>query len=358
MNAQTMRNLHGEVAFRRLLARQHVTGEVLLPDYFGKKEHDAILAARVETTRRDMDRLARQGAVLSPFVELGAERCHRSMVLVNEFGAKGIAVDISLDQLRTAPHFASLFGWDKLPLRVCCDVNHLPVRDAAVPFAFCYEFLHHFPSIRPIVAQVHRILASGTFFFNEEPFKRPRIKLYRQQSKIYANRVLRRSKVLRTLEKFISEPWSDELEHGIVENDRISIAEWIEALSVFDAKEVSLASVGGRVTSRLGERVRWANCLNRLLGGGVSGSCQKPSGPVVLPQSSLEDLLLCPDCLAEEFGRKQSPLHPLGICWRCKECGGDFPVVDGVVVLLAKPLRESLYPEFDPNHCSGLPIGV
>jgi len=344
---QSIQNLKGEVAFRRLLSRQHVTGEVLLPDYFGKDEHDAILAGRVETTRRDMKRLASQGVSLSPFVELGAERCHRAMVLVNEMGAAGIAADISLDQLRTARHFASLFGWRNLPLRVCCDVNHLPIRNRAVPFVFCYEFLHHFPDIKPVVEQVHRILADGHFYFSEEPFKRPRVRLYRQRAKIYAKHVLRRSKIVRTLEKFISEPWSDELEHGIVENDRISIAEWIEALAVFDEKSVRLASVGGRITSRLEAKIRLANLPNRLLGGGIAGLCRKKDDfPPSVP-GQMTDLLLCPDCLAA--ARNSQALSPN---WesspdsiRCAACGSVYPIVDEVVLLLERGLFKNLYPE-------------
>jgi hypothetical protein len=48
--------------------------------------------------------------------------------MMNDFNAKGIAIDISFEQLRTADHFAELFNRPKLPVRVCCDANHLPVK--------------------------------------------------------------------------------------------------------------------------------------------------------------------------------------------------------------------------------------
>ncbi len=328
---------------------------MLLPDYYGKEEHDAILASRIETTRKDMERLRSRGVKLAPFVELGAERCHRSLVLANDFEGVGIAVDISFDQLKTADHFAELFGMPQLPLRVCCDVNYLPVRGNAVPLVFCYEFLHHFPAVKPILEHVRRILADGTFFFSEEPYKRPRITLYRQRHKIYSRRSLRRSKVFRTLEKFISEPWSDELEHGIVENDRISVAEWLDALTVFDRREVTLASVGGRITSRLGDRIRPANRVNMVLGGGISGTCAtEGSAPAPVP-ARLTDLLLCPNCAAgsEECPDNPPPLETTGDSLTCPACEIAYPVVDGVVFLLQIETFQALYPRFLPSRRNG-----
>jgi hypothetical protein len=37
---------------------------------------------------------------------------------------------------------------------------------------FCYEFLHHFPSLAPIITEIYCVLSDGYFFFDEEPFKR------------------------------------------------------------------------------------------------------------------------------------------------------------------------------------------
>ena len=350
MESQTTDNLRGEVAFRKLLARQHVTGEMLLSDYFCKEEHDGILRERVATTIRDIEKLGEQGVRLSPFLELGAERCHRSLVLTNDFGADGIAIDISHDQLKTAGHFSELLGRPRLPLRVCCDVNHLPIRDSSVPFAFCYEFLHHFPAVKPVLDQVYRILSQGIFFFNEEPFKRPRMTLYRQQHKMYSKHSLRRSKLVRALESFIADPWSDELEHGIIENDRISVREWLDALAIFDSKSVMLASVGGRMASRLTDRIRIANRLNILLGGGISGTCTKNRPDISCVPKQLTDLLLCPNCLATGSGRIDAPLplNQLADSFLCPVCDSAYPVVDGVVLLLRTGLFRELYPEYAP----------
>ena len=116
---QSIENLKGEIAFRAKLARQHVTGEVLLPDYFGRQEHDRILLERMQTTLHKMGELQRRGVGLSPFLELGAERGQRSLVLTNDFGASGVAVDISYHQLQTMDHFARTFKKEKLPVRIC-----------------------------------------------------------------------------------------------------------------------------------------------------------------------------------------------------------------------------------------------
>jgi SAM-dependent methyltransferase len=261
---QTIDNLKGEIAFRAKLAVQHVSGEVLLPDYYQKTEHDRILQDRVEATQRKMKELATVGISMSPFLELGAERGQRSLVLTNDFGATGVAVDISYHQLKSMDYFAKLFNRPRLPLRICCDANYLPFKSNSFPFILCYEFLHHFPSLAPIVTEIHRVAAGGYFYFDEEPFRRAlRLALYRQRSKIYAERTLRKHKYLRLIESFISEAPCDEVEHGVIENEKLSLTEWLTALSVFDHRDIDLVSLNG-VRSKLGNRLRLENVLNYL----------------------------------------------------------------------------------------------
>ena len=296
VQTHTLDNLRGEIEFRRKLAEQHVTGRMLLPDYYGKDAHDLILRERMATTLRDLMALQARGVRLAPFVELGAERGQRSLVLVNDLQTDGIAADISFHQLQAAAHFARLFDKPKLPLRLCCDANRLPLRSDAFPFVFCYEFLHHFPELTPVVREIHRILAGGTFFFSEEPYRRPKLVLYRQRQKIYAGSSLRRSKVLRFLSKFFSEEVFDECEHGIVENHAIPPRDWLAALALFDAHELTAASLEGRLRSRLGARVAWRNLPNILLGGGIGGTCTKQGLAPAAPPANLADLLVCPDC--------------------------------------------------------------
>jgi hypothetical protein len=72
--------------------------------------------------------------------------------------------------------------------------------------------------------EIYRVLSDGYFYFEEEPFKRVlKLILYRQKSKIYSERALRKNKYVSLIESFISEAPSDEAEHGIVENNNISL---------------------------------------------------------------------------------------------------------------------------------------
>ena len=344
---QTIENLKGEVEFRKKLAQQHVTGEILLPDYYDKAEHDQILLQRVDSTKRKMRELHEHGVALSPFIELGAERCQRSLVLTNDFGASGFAVDISYHQLKTASHFAELFQRPTLPHRVCCDVNNLPFRNGSFPFVFCYEFLHHFPSPQPILREIYRILSDGFFFFDEEPFRKPRLVLYKQKDKFYSRANLRKNQVLRHLEQFVSEKNFDEQEHGLVENHDISLRAWLSSLSIFTEKEIHISSFGNRIRTRLGNRISPKNIPNMLLGGGVTGLCRKKGVDLAI-RSELADLLLCPNCMSNSPNQDhdQPALIREPNAFRCSSCGSTFPIIDGIMFLLPSRLFQALYPEF------------
>ena len=346
LKEQNLSHLKGEIAFRKKLARQHVTGEMLLPDYYAKETHDRILRDRVNATIRDIRGLGRPGG-LSPFLELGAERCQRSLVLTNDFGARGFAVDISFDQLKTAAHFADVFDRPKLPLRVCCDANRLPFRTGSFPLIFCYAFLHHFPSPAPVVREARRVMSEGVFFFKEEPFKRPKIVLYKQRQGAGPTSALRNSKAVRFLEKFISDEHGDERGHGIIENDAISLKTWIRALSVFERRQVTVSSVEGRVRTRLGDRVAMRNLPNMLLGGEIEGVCGKEDLGAGQEPRELTDLMVCPDCVR---GPNTSPAGPPALRkkpggFACRACGSTFPVIDDIIMLLPSKLFRELYPE-------------
>jgi ubiquinone/menaquinone biosynthesis C-methylase UbiE/uncharacterized protein YbaR (Trm112 family) len=343
---QTMSQKLAEVTFREKLARQHTAGEELLPDYYDRQEHDQILAGRMNDTLNQMTALKQRGIPLSPFVEVGAERCQRSLVLVNQLGATGFAADISYHQLTTAEYFAGKNGFAKLPVRICCDVIHLPIKSASVPFVFCYEFLHHFPELSPVIRSLHRILTDGWFFFGEEPFKRPQIVLFRQKHKTSSKQYAKRHRVFRFLARFFSEERCDEREHGILENHQIPLGEWADALSVFERREVKVLSLEKRLQSRMDGRPGFANVLNRMFGGGIEGLCRKAGaeGSKAPPENILE-LLVCPECLAGDL-RTEVTLHQDGGRFVCPECGAGYPVINGVIFLFRKEVFVRLYPQF------------
>lgn len=352
---QDLDNLKGEIAFRSKLARQHTTGELLLPDYFSKDAHDAILAERINTTHTAFDLMKQAGVDFSRFVELGAERAHRSLAIANFFGAEGIAMDLSFDQLQTASHFSSLFNLPRIPLRVCCDANNLPLRSGAVPFLFCYQFLHHFPSLEEIILEIHRVLSpGGEFFFDEEPMGRVlQFHLYKQQTKEYSPFNLRKGKLLRWLESFVSETASDEVEHGVIENHAMKMPHWRESLAVFDSTEIRVRTLR-HIRSRVTSHMRPENWLNHLLGGVIYGTCHKGfvvpqphAGPV--GNSDPFTWLACPVCRVKPeatnaFARPS--LDHRGDRLVCSENGCSYPIVDGIPILIPEPLRRALYPQF------------
>ena len=343
---QTVEHLRAEIAFRAKLARQHVTGELLLPDYFTKEEHDEIIRQRAAETQAAMQAATEKGVRLSPFLELGAERGQRSVVVCSDFAAKGVAADISYEQLRTMEHFAELLGRDQLPVRVCCDANRLPFKSESFAFAFSYQFLHHFPSPAPIVAEIHRVLASGHYLFGDEPFKRfLKLALFRRSGKVYSKEERGKNRYRSLLESFLSEERSDEVEHGVLENDEVSLQGWAGALSVFDDYEAQLTSVYG-IQSRLRDGVGWRNGVSWLLGGIVSGLGRK-SGPSSAVRNVMETLD-CPECMSVR-GRREgdgSALQVRSDAVACSVCSSAFPIMDGVIFLLPHHLLRELYPQF------------
>lgn len=350
---QKINNLKGEVEFRKLLARQHVTGETLLPHYYGKEDHDRILLERIDTTRRDLEHLKIRDLRFMPFLEIGAERCHRSLVMTNDYNAPGFAVDISLEQLQSAEHFAELFKLSRLPIRVCCDANKLPFRDGAFPFVFTYEFLHHFPSPLPIMKEIYRVMSDGLYYFSEEPFRTPHISLYKQKNKIYSEAYKKRSRFIRFLERYVSVDNCDEREYGVIENMDISLRDWIRALAVFDSKDVFLSS-SLKISSKLGKRITAKNLPNLLLGGLIKGECRKELKISSERLNDMYDLLCCPNCL-ERGDKSTGELPPLiknTDYLTCPICKSVHPVVNNVIVLLPDHLLHELYPELEKGQNS------
>ena len=343
---QTIENLKGEIEFRAKLARQHVTGENLLPDYYDREQHNGILLERMQATFQKMNELKDRGVNFSPFLELGAERGQRSLVLMNDFDAEGVAIDISFHQLSTTEHFSRLFHKEKLPLSICCDANHLPFKSNSFPFIFCYQFLHHFPSPKPVIDEIYRVLSTGYFYFDEEPFKRMlKLNLYQQRSKIYSEKALKKNKYVNLIESFLSEVHCDEVEYGVIENNDISLSEWIAALSTFDGYDVNLFSIYN-ITSKLDHRIHLRNVLNILLGGRIAGLCSKKNRVERNWPVNVVDLLACPDCKIpsrnSNFDRPALVEFMSG--YKCVQCGSIYPCRDGIIFLLPKAELKQLYP--------------
>jgi len=342
---QDIEHLRAEIRFRAKLAQQHVTGDVLLPEYYAKEEHDVILRRRIDDTRRKMEELAEVGVRLSPFLELGAERGQRSLVLTNDFGAEGVAADISYHQLKTMEHFAELFGMTRLPARICCDATTLPFRTETIPFVFAYQFLHHFPSPAPVIREIHRVMADGRFYFAEEPYRRlVKVALYSRKRSARARSGIRGNRYIQLIESFISSETSEETDHGIIENDEISLGAWIEGLSIFDEWKGHLSSIYD-IASPVRNRIAARNLPNWLLGGLIEGLCRKRGG--ASPRTIAESFA-CPDCTttAPDGRLDRPPVTPVPGGYRCSMCDTTYPDRDGIIFLLPRAMLAALYPEF------------
>lgn len=158
----------------------------------------------MKKTSKQISYLKNKGIVVSPYLEIGAARGHRSLVMENELGCEGAASDISFYSLKSCGHYQELFHQQRMPLRICCDANKLPFLTDSVPFIFCYETLHHFPDPEPILKQIYRVLApGGCLFFDEEPvLRKMHLPLYHTQS-IYSKKQLQRNKYMRVFDFFL-----------------------------------------------------------------------------------------------------------------------------------------------------------
>lgn len=328
----------GEVKFRQKLVRQHLGKENSFTGEPGQKEILAILKERVNTTRKIFKRLADRGIALSPFLEIGAEKGQRSMVLVNDFGASGFASDISYQSLTSSQDFAKILGFRKLPTLVCCDAYHLPFATASVPFIFCFETLHHFPDPAPVIKEIYRILSpGGIFYFGEEPVKQLfNLNLWRRGYHLNPfERVLKMVGLL----PFLSRIGGAEVNHGVLEEE-FDLKIWREALAPFSKVEGSVSPVFFGPKSRLLKNgPGWKNpslatlFLIHLQGGGIEGLAIKHGELGVVGHS--QQLIICPDCKSKLFKKEEKLI--------CSNCQRQFNLKEKVLMFLPKSLQKKLY---------------
>jgi len=340
MADQLVSSKKGEIEFRKKLVQQQVEDESIWADEYTREGIEAVLSEKMKDTVDRMESLKRQGVVSSPYVELGAERCQRSLVMENDLDTSGVACDISYDMLKSCEYYGKVFKKEKMPFRICCDANTLPFRSNSMHFFFCYETLHHFPDPAPIVREIHRVLSpGGYFFFDEEPYKKVvHINLYRAKS-VYSQETLRAHPVKRALDWFFAERTCNETRHGIVENELISIRAWKRALSIFEEKKVHLQALRV-ITVELFKPKRLVRYfLAYLLGGRISGLCHKAG---TRKPTTVLDALICPLC--REQGR-EAPVAQGDNGFACKDCGSQFPALNGIVFLFPPHSLKELYPE-------------
>jgi hypothetical protein len=81
---QTINNQKGEIEFRKKLVRQQIEGLHVMEDEFNSQNMKMILNERMQKTLAQIKLLKEKGIITSPFIEIGAERGQRSLILEND----------------------------------------------------------------------------------------------------------------------------------------------------------------------------------------------------------------------------------------------------------------------------------
>jgi SAM-dependent methyltransferase len=342
VSKQQLAHQKGEIDFRKKLYMQQVEGQVVFRDEFDATGIERILKDRMHKTLLQMTSLQKRDIVLSPYIEIGAERCQRSLVMENDLELNGAALDISFDMLKSCNHYQEVLNKPKSPLRICCDANNLPFMSGSIRFVFCYETLHHFPEPAPITNEIYRVLLpGGCFFFDEEPYKQLlHINLYKGK-KLYSEESLTRGKIKRALDHFFSERCCNEADHGVLENDDISLSSWKDSLRDFEGKDIQLKAIS-RIQSALYNPSSYLRYLAAYLFGGViTGICRKQGSDTSQPRS-IHEGLICPSCRGIEG---EILLEHIDTSYLCPHCSKRYPTIDGVIFLFAYQQFEELYPD-------------
>ena len=332
----------GEVKFRARLYEQQVLGANPMEGELSSEQMLATMRGRIEKTRRDFAELAEAHLLKGPFLELGAERCQRSLVLANDFGLEGFAADLSFESMLYADFLAKQVGFAAMPKRICCDAMRLPLADNSIGFAFCYQTLHHFPDPAPILQEIYRVLKPGAvLFIDEEPITRVcKLNLWKRRVSPAGsgNKYLRYAKDY--LLDFVSEPVVNEVDYGICENDDISLAQWERALGQVAKKSIRLRVLPlpkfmSRVThnsSRWGLRSWMCQGL-----GGILTATIQPKAAGAAAGKTPGEALCCPAC--------RGHLNESAGALSCQSCGSSYPVRQGIPMLLPREELNSLYAE-------------
>jgi len=292
---------------------------------------------------------------MTPFVEIGANVGHTSYLLVNEFGERGIALDISADALRNGRLVMERWGLESEPVRIAGDALRLPFKDSSLRMVLAFQMLSQFQDIEAVFAEVKRVLQpGGIFLFGEEPIRRLlSLRLYRapywEQMNAWEHKLYEWG-LLGFLTKDVIGAEQEE-SFGIRQNHRTKLWDWMNMIDRhFAAREcvvfVPQRGWGERAAYRLLRQVdrnksEWLPA--RFLGGTLAAFCRK-EGEAPAPDpydtslnESFHRLLRCPDCRGE-----MARLGNLDLT--CVSCGYTATNDEGVYNLLCSQDRQELYP--------------
>lgn len=303
---------------------------------------------RLYYTGQVFQNLEENGVCFSPFLEIGAHRAVRSLLLTHTRETQGFAADISFHSLESAFFWKEYLGLSGSPTLICCDAYELPFRNNSFPFLFCFQTLHHFPDPRPILKEIYRVLSpGGYFYFDEEPVKRfLSLNLFRTGRQKDFSRLERVLADLGLLRYIAEAYWGSrvETEWGIVENQSISLGQWEEMLAIFDSGESGFDLVcGGHaikdLLEMLTDSITSKRITARLFGASLKGLHQaRKEGAHIYAASQFMDLLGCPNCWSTQPAQGMKDRPPLaleGDSLRCLTCGKRYEAKSGVWILFS-----------------------
>ncbi|OGD89371.1 hypothetical protein A3D81_00595 [Candidatus Curtissbacteria bacterium RIFCSPHIGHO2_02_FULL_40_17] len=340
---QTQEAKIGEVLFRQKLVNQHLGKDRLFFHESSAKQIRNILKERVASSHKIFQDLSRSKISLSPFLEVGAEKCQRSALLASKFNSTGFALDLSLESLKSAPFFAKNLGLKKVPNLICADAENLPFENNSFSFVFAFETLHHFPTPQKVLQEMRRVTADfGYVYFSEEPIKQDlNLKLWRRGYNLNSiEKILKKMLVL----PFISKIGAAENQFGVLENE-FSTKLWEKSLKDFIGASITIEpTFWGPKQKLINTGKRWPiNLATRLTisieGGGIT-VLYKKSGTEQRKKTKLTDLLRCPLCKKLNITRFKNKII-------CKFCRARYPIVNSVYVLIEPKLRKRLYPNLE-----------
>ncbi len=345
MKKQTIDNQIGEIKFKERLIEKQIEGKDSIKDEYDAEGINGILKNRMDETLSDMKLLKKNGIPLSPYLEIGAERCQRAMIMENDMGESGAGADLAFHILKTGDHYKKVFGKKKIPMRICCDAYNLPFRTGSVPFIYTYQTLHHFPEPDPIIEEIYRVLSpGGNFFIGEEPYRQVlHFNLYKSD-KMYSNKSLKKKNIIKKImEKFFAEKLCNETDFNIIENHDISLHDWRKSLEMFSRRNIDLLSL--KINSELYHPKSYAKYFaSYLLGGSISGTCGK-DGENTRGIKAIQEALICPECRPRKG--IETALKKEKNLLSCPACRRKFPVTDGILFLFEKHKMMELYPEIE-----------
>ena len=350
METQGIKSQQGEIEFRKKLVQQQVYGEQVFFDEYDKNGIIEILKLRMSKTYKQMSLFKQKNIRISPYVEIGGERCQRSLVMENDIDSNGFVVDISRDMLESSSYYMETFNKKKAPVKICADAYSLPFVSNSIPFVFCYETLHHFPDPEPIIIEIYRILKpNGYFFFDEEPFKNQfNLKLYKIKNKIYSNKSLNKSNIVKLFDYFLGEKTCNELDYNIIENESINLKSWLKILEMFDEREISIKTIIGAYYLKKSISLNPARFFAGLLGGAISGLCKKSNNTGYLSYTGV-GALLCPECKEGKFDLTTTMTKDIDRI-ECSVCHSIYPILNQIIYLLKRGKLRTLYPDVYNNY--------